>query len=66
MIPGFEEGIVGMKKGETKDVSVTFPESYRNSELAGQDAVFQITVQSFKLSLIHILREEGVLRGLTV
>lgn len=29
MIPGFEEGIVGMKKGETKDVSVTFPESYR-------------------------------------
>ena len=48
MIPGFEEGIVGMKKGETKDVPVTFPESYRNSELAGQDAVFQITVQSFK------------------
>lgn len=48
MIPGFEEGIVGMKKGETKDVSVTFPESYRNTELAGQDAVFQITVQSFK------------------
>ena len=48
MIPGFEEGIVGMKKGETKDVSVTFPDSYRNSELAGQDAVFQITVQSFK------------------
>ena len=37
-----------MKKGETKDVPVTFPESYRNSELAGQDAVFQITVQSFK------------------
>lgn len=48
MIPGFEEGIVGMKKGETKDVPVTFPESYRSTELAGQDAVFQITVQSFK------------------
>ena len=48
MIPGFEEGIVGMKKGETKDVPVTFPENYRNTELAGQDAVFQITVQSFK------------------
>ena len=48
MIPGFEEGIVGMKKGETKDVSVTFPESYRNSELAGQDAVLQITVQSLR------------------
>ena len=48
MIPGFEEGIVGMKKGETKDVTVTFPESYRSSDLAGQEAVFQITVQSFK------------------
>ena len=48
MIPGFEEGIVGMKKGETKDVTVTFPESYRNTDLAGQEAVFQITVQSFK------------------
>lgn len=48
MIPGCEEGIVGMKKGETKDVTVTFPESYRNTDLAGQEAVFQITVQSFK------------------
>lgn len=48
MISGFEEGIVGMKKGETKDVTVTFPENYRNSDLAGQEAVFQITVQSFK------------------
>ena len=37
-----------MKKGETKDVTVTFPESYRSSDLAGQEAVFQITVQSFK------------------
>ena len=48
MIPGFEEGIVGMKKGETKDVTVTFPENYGNSDLAGQEAVFSITVQSFK------------------
>lgn len=48
MIPGFEEGILGMKKGETKDITVTFPENYQSSELAGQEAVFQITVQSFK------------------
>lgn len=48
MIPGFEEGILGMKKGETKDITVTFPENYKSSELAGQEAVFQITVQSFK------------------
>lgn len=48
MIPGFEEGILGMKKGETKDITVTFPENCQSSELAGQEAVFQITVQSFK------------------
>lgn len=48
MIPGFEEGILGMKKGETKDITVTFPENYQSSEPAGQEAVFQITVQSFK------------------
>lgn len=48
MIPGFEEGILGMKKGETKDITVTFPKNYQSSELAGQEAVFQITVQSFK------------------
>lgn len=49
MIPGFEEGIVGMMPGETKSVDVTFPEAYRpegtaGSELNGQPAVFDITV----------------------
>lgn len=45
-IPGFEEGIVGIALGETKDVPVTFPENYGTASLAGQDAVFAITVQS--------------------
>lgn len=48
MIPGFEDGIIGMKKGETKEVPVTFPENYKKAELAGADAVFQITLQSFR------------------
>lgn len=43
-IPGFEEGIIGMKLGETKEVNVTFPENYYE-ELAGKEAVFEITVQ---------------------
>ena len=47
-IPGFEEGVVGMKKGETKDISVTFPEEYGSEELAGQDAVFTVTVKSIE------------------
>lgn len=48
MIDGFEDGIIGMKKGETKDVPLTFPEDYRSEEMAGQDVVFKITVQSFR------------------
>lgn len=43
-IPGFEEGIVGMTPGETKDVVVTFPENYQAEDLAGKEAVFKITL----------------------
>ena len=41
-IPGFEEQVVGMNIGETKDVNVTFPEDYNAKELAGKAAVFQV------------------------
>lgn len=44
MIPGFEEGIVGMKAGETRAVEVIFPEEYGNEALAGKTAIFDITV----------------------
>lgn len=44
MIPGFEEGIIGMKAGEEKTIDVTFPEQYGNAELAGKAATFDITV----------------------
>lgn len=47
-IPGFEEGVVGMKKGETKDINVTFPEEYHSEDLAGQEAVFTVTVKSIE------------------
>lgn len=45
-IPGFEEGIVGMKVGETKDVKVTFPEDYRAENLAGKNVTFKITLNA--------------------
>lgn len=47
-IPGFEDGVVGMKKGETKDLNLTFPKEYNNAELAGQDVVFTVTVHEIK------------------
>src|SRR5690606_40851405 len=36
MIPGFEDGLVGAKAGESRTVSVTFPEDYQNLDLAGK------------------------------
>ncbi|MBQ2407328.1 MAG: FKBP-type peptidyl-prolyl cis-trans isomerase [Lachnospiraceae bacterium] len=43
-IPGFEEGLVGVMPGETKDLEISFPEDYVNTELAGQPVVFTVTV----------------------
>lgn len=48
MIPGFEDGIVGMKKGETKDLNLTFPEDYHEASFAGEDVVFKITCQKVR------------------
>ncbi len=41
MIPGFEDGIVGMKKGEEKVIDVTFPEDYQAENLAGKASSIQ-------------------------
>lgn len=46
-IPGFEEGVVGMKAGETKDLELTFPEDYVK-EMAGKDVTFKVTVREIK------------------
>ncbi len=43
-IDGFAEGVEGMKVGETKDLNLTFPDSYHAEELAGQEVVFTVTV----------------------
>lgn len=43
-IPGFEEGFIGMEVGETKDVPVTFPVNYGNTDLAGKNVIFTFTV----------------------
>lgn len=43
-IPGFEDQVVGMKKGDKKEIKVTFPKDYNNEELAGKDATFDVEV----------------------
>lgn len=44
-IPGFEEQLVGSKKGDDVDVNVTFPEEYQAADLAGKEALFKVTVK---------------------
>lgn len=43
-IPGFEEQLVGMKKGESREIAVTFPKDYREEKLAGKKATFDVTI----------------------
>jgi trigger factor len=47
-IPGFEDGLIGAKAGETRDVNVTFPAEYHAPEMAGKEAVFKVTVKEVK------------------
>jgi trigger factor len=47
-IPGFEEQLVGMKKGEEKTIKVTFPENYGSDKLAGKETEFAIKINSIQ------------------
>ena len=47
-IPGFENQIIGMAKGEEKDINVTFPEDYHSEELKGKPVVFKVKVNEIK------------------
>lgn len=57
-IPGFEEGIIGMKKDESKDIDLTFPEDYMAKDLAGQKVVFNVLVHDIKKRVVPELDEE--------
>ena len=57
-IPGFEDQVVGMKVGETKDINVKFPEDYQAKDLAGADATFKVTVHEIKSKVLPELDDE--------
>jgi len=59
-IPGFEEQMVGMKIGETKDLSVKFPDEYHSEELKGKDAIFTVTVNGIKVKEVPEMTDELV------
>lgn len=59
-IPGFEDQLVGKKKGESVDVNVTFPEDYAAKELAGKAAVFPVHIQDVKVKEVPKINDELV------
>lgn len=59
-IDGFEDGLIGAKKGDEKDLNLTFPETYGNTELAGQAVVFSVTVNSVKEEKEAVLSDQWV------
>ena len=65
-IDGFEDGIIGMQVGETKDLELKFPEEYHSEDLAGKDVVFTVTVNS--ISRVPELTDEvadSIVEGMT-
>lgn len=59
-IPGFEDQLVGLSKGDSTDVEVTFPEDYFVKDLAGKEAVFKVNIQDVKRKELPELNDEYV------
>lgn len=57
-IPGFEEQLIGMKVGEERDITTTFPENYGNADLAGKTTIFKIKLHEVKKKEIAELDDE--------
>ena len=57
-IPGFEDAVIGMAKGEEKDIELTFPEDYMQENLKGQKVVFKVKVNEIKTRKIPELNKE--------
>lgn len=51
-IDGFDDGVIGMKPGESKTLELQFPEDYRNNDLAGKDVEFDVTLEAIVISEI--------------
>lgn len=57
-IEGFEDGVVGMKVGETKTLSLKFPDPYHSAELAGKPVEFKVTLKEIKAKVLPELTDE--------
>ena len=58
LIAGFEDGLIGLKQGDTKTLDLTFPDPYQNAELTGKPVKFDITVKSVAEATLPELNDE--------
>lgn len=58
MIPGFEDGLIGLKADKTKELNVTFPAEYGHADLAGKPARFQVTVKKVMQGVLPEVNDE--------
>ncbi|MEH6814394.1 MAG: trigger factor [Motiliproteus sp.] len=58
MIPGFEDGLLGLKAGDEKDLTLSFPADYHAEHLAGQDVLFKIKVNKISSPVVPELNKE--------
>ncbi len=64
-ITGFEEGLIGYTAGDKVTLNLKFPDNYSNSEYAGKDVVFEVTINSFTRSVYPEFNAENVKKYLT-
>lgn len=59
-VPGFEDQLLGVKKGETKTFKVTFPEAYHAKDLAGKEVEFTVTVKAIRIKNLPEINDEFI------
>jgi len=60
LVPGFEDQLIGMKKGETRQIEVRFPDDYQAAHLAGKEVSFSVVLKGMKEKILPEINEEFV------
>jgi trigger factor len=58
VVESVERGLIGMRKGEVREIPVQFPETYQNRAMAGQEVIFHVTVNEIKERVLPVLNDE--------
>ncbi|MCY4238806.1 MAG: trigger factor [Rhodospirillaceae bacterium] len=57
-VPGFDDQLIGAKAGDRKEVKITFPEDYQSTDLAGKEAIFEVTVNEVRIGKLPEIDDE--------